>query len=427
MAVNRETVLKLVALMVFLFIFDNNITVSPLPFLRNPAAVVGLLVVALFLAFNIRQLRLRQGPQVWALLLLLITASIEFVHTANLTYSTPGESLLRYLQWGQVLVFFVICMEVFRDPRAPELVGLAFLLSVTFIAVVVLLKLPYFYSFASDSFGDRIGYRGINVNTQAFLFGMASIAIFWYLLNTWPLKYLRQFLLAGMLLVLFYGMFSTGSRGAFIVTVLGMFYLVATSMRRQNTSAYVLFIPLVIGIAGLLFLRTGVLLERLGATLEGQHYSGRDQYFWASLELIKQRPWLGYGTEYLDFMGVAQGRDNPRSTHNGIMQVLLAYGMVGLLTWLTVLASVLRRVWRIRHTQIGKLFLALTIASVAYLAFADLSFNKQYWAFLALAGCVVHYAHEAEGRLLEQPSAAARRRLPVRSAGPFVKGPAKDR
>jgi len=342
------------------------------------------MVALLFLATVAKQAKLETKAQVYAALFAFAIVCIELLHMPKLSFSSPTDSIMRLLQWVQIVVLFVICVQIFQDRRAFSWILGAFFFSTLFVLICTLLEVPYFYASGFDRYGERIGYTGINLNRQGFLFSLIIIGISWRLIQRWPNFGKLEMLLGGIGCMYFYGLSLTGSRSSLIITCVGILYLVISNFNRRTFMGYVLFGFVFMPIDILIFLEAGVLFERVaGAVVEG-HYSGREKYFWTSIDLWMQRPWLGYGTEFLNHLGVAQDRAVPRSTHNAVFQVLLAYGLIGFVFWVILINSLIMRVWKIRNRPIGNLLFALMLASVAYFPFADLAFNKHYWIVMAV-------------------------------------------
>ncbi|PIR95331.1 hypothetical protein COT93_03215 [Candidatus Falkowbacteria bacterium CG10_big_fil_rev_8_21_14_0_10_37_18] len=208
-----------------------------------------------------------------------------------------------------------------------------------------------------------------------------------------------------VILVQFFGLLASGSRGALGALLLTIFlwlvYLLISSAwsRRNKIIAVVIFIFFSLGAAGFLnYISYGRLQEL--KNLDYGSLGARRNFYSSALRAISDRPWLGYGPEsgsevfiryywrdWALYGNVGQSADR---AHNIILDELLSGGLVGLLLTLVLYYLFFRLAWQnIKNKREPDLSLALSLGLVAYLLSLLLSFKivaaeVYFWSFWAL-------------------------------------------
>ncbi len=104
--------------------------------------------------------------------------------------------------------------------------------------------------------------------------------------------------------------------------------------------------------------------------------NGRKAALEATLQLIKQRPWLGHGTGYVYTQKVGP--------HNMLLRVLLEVGVLGLLAYLLLSVGLLTVAWRRNDWGLA----ALTVCGfTAGLVSHNLTENRSYLVILGIMLC----------------------------------------
>lgn len=387
----RPTSLLVVAgLLVFLVVFDQMAILGNLPFIKNPAAAAGLILLGLFALKRLKYFRLRQGPQLWAVAFLLSTFVIQCLRFAE----TGDFALPNYMQWVQPLILFIILTDLCKDPRALAYLWLGFLGAVGFMALTGVMGFEALTGGSSGQLGTRSGFEGANLNNQAYWYGLGLVTLAWILIERWPRLRKGEVLIVAGAALLAIALLKTGSRGGVLAAVIGISVMLALSLRKRNFSAFVSLVPLLAGASFWLVATSEVVVNRFGALLAGDDDGGRMSIWGPALELVTEHPWLGVGPEFAELLGAARENATGRniSSHNSYLQVALAFGIPALMLWLTLIGSVLLRCWRAQKNPIGALLFALAVSSLAYGISADLSFNKYFWVLLAIASQVHIYA-----------------------------------
>ena len=169
--------------------------------------------------------------------------------------------------------------------------------------------------------------------------------------------------LAGLALVIMYGILGTGSRGgltAALAITLVELYFVLTRFPRYRRQALFLGATLFLA-GGLAVLRDEVFQTRLASKGQGEssldaYSSGRMEIWGDYVEALVLHPTLfGHSGDL-----VTQGSD-PKYAHNTVLQLFYDFGLIGSLLWITLLASALRGLFRGRMGRFYVVEVGLTV------------------------------------------------------------------
>lgn len=381
-------IVKLISLSLFLSIFDNLLYASFIPLFKTPSAIVAGIAFVVFGITFLKSGKYKLGTPVYVFLFLITISIIEYLHGLF----TPELMVFsRFMQWVQPLLLFIMAALLFKDPRSLRLVWGVFYLTVVFMSLVVTLKIGMFTSVALDRNAIRVGFSGLNLNQEAYLYALGIITSLWYLINTSSRDTVRLAFIGATSLLLAYSLFNTGSRGGLLGLMVGALLVLWGGRKTGNKNVYYLAIPVIMVAVIVLFLGNDMIQGRINRTFEEQHFSGRDKYFWISFDLFLESPLIGYGSSIYDRMGISLERYIPRATHNGVVQVILTYGLVGFAIWLPIIFSVFRSLLPFWQTREGSLLFSLFLVSIVNHAFSDMAFNRFFWMIMALSFNVRHY------------------------------------
>jgi hypothetical protein len=390
------TVLLIVAgLVVVATPFDSTVNLG-IPFLRNPAAVLGVLLAVLFLWASRGRLVISSPSQLWAigfmgvvgvqeLLRLVLADALPFVGTPSL--STVA---VRYMSWIQPVILFLLVSLIAKDRR-----------SVAFVLVGVPLVMAALAVGSLSAVGSgRWAPVGLNENFAGLAFGMSLvIATAWLLrpsLGAAPL--LTAAFVASVPLNLI-GLLVTGSRGASAsaAVALGLLFLLSSiKLRRMLVLVSALMVMALVS-GNYLQRASDVLLTRWERAVEGTSLGARDQLIFISLELLVESPAWGYGLQANHAIGERwrgeRGMDGnaPISPHNTFLALLVSFGVVGAAPWFAMFASVGVRSWTHRRTPEGALLVSLLALFSIYMVFGNISGDKLLHATLGLAACLPNW------------------------------------
>jgi O-antigen ligase len=397
----------LLAVMIFATILENH-TISNVPFLRTPFAIIGVTLSVLWLAIHLKSLKLRNGPELRAMLMLCIFSLIWLLNYAT----DPNQRLLTafsyFMGFAQPVILFFIVSDLIRRMEITYLVWSFFILMTLLMAFLTL-----FVPGLSVEGGDgRFGLAGINLNRLAFAYAMSLLTLFWLILR-YPRAVFRGLwtpLIVGIATALISWCFiAAGSRGVFLAFCGGLILLAFLELDRRTIPSYIfLFLP---GLAGFVWaiLESGVILNRLAQALEGADMGMRDILLRQAIDLASQSPWTGHSYTYYSKLGIASGLGRPIDVHNGIFQIVLPLGYPALFIWFWFLSSLGTRLWKQRRNPTARLFFILFCFNLAFMLIGGVASNTTFWIFLACAA----NAHSATPASLDYIARKLRKSQPT--------------
>jgi len=401
-----------------LLIAGGVVSTSPLdayvvidvPFVRNPAAVLGVLLFGGFLLLRGGRLRIVSAPQKLAITFAAVIVVMEIARLALADVSafagTPSVTLvaLVLMTWLQPIILFLIIADVARSERAVGLVlfGLPFVLSLLSLELL------------TSPVANRWSPLGLNENQAGLIYGMAFLISAWWLLHrARGLRRAATFAFAATLPLLLAGLLATGSRGASAAAAAGLVILLAGSLRPVR-----LLTIIAVVVPGALYF--GPTLEVLAeplrtrwerAIVDENQRGGRETIAAATLEAVMRQPLIGYGLQANVVVGEAvRGEARNLSPHNTYLALLVTFGVLGAVPWFLMFIAIAIGVWRNRQHDTAWLFLALGALFAVVMFVGDLTASKYLFSAMALASCLPLWMADERrmaARVMAPPSAAS--------------------
>lgn len=287
----------------------------------------------------------------------------------------PGQTIETTVRYVFVLGILVVIWDLFRTPTALELTFFAYILGAYLVVSAV------FYNFILDSvvYMTRYTAFGLNPNIIARtlvigtpLAGYLVVRPTTDLLATRIVRAcnLLYITVAGVAIVL------TGARQGMIGFGITIAFLAILSYQKRvsdnhspspfgrrtlATAAGLLMIAVAVGIY-LVAVATNILTRLLltPAEIASGEFGGRAPIWQAGLEIIKQRPLLGYGSG--TFVPAIQPLfpegEVPVAAHNAFIQLGVELGLVGAVIYTAILLVVAIAIYR-QHTRYRELWMTL--------------------------------------------------------------------
>ena len=282
----------------------------------------------------------------------------------------------------QLVVFFWIATNVFRDRQLAAQTMRAYAVATVALAVGIVAALPGF----ADSIPTgkaRLSALDYNPNGLATVAAIGAVIVLGAFLNAVRLR--DRLFLGAAAVPLVILIIRTGSRSGALSLVAGLavFLTPAGGMRRRIAA---------IGLAGVLFLGALYLIAkdplmgaRFGATIEEGDSAGRDKIYAAALGMVSERPLVGWGPGYgLYELGKRLNIAWSRDTHNLVLYLMLEGGLLETVPFLMGLWLVVRAAWRGRYGPFG----VVPLAMIAVVLTANVSHtylvSKPIWLALAI-------------------------------------------
>jgi O-antigen ligase len=318
-------------------------------------------------------------------------------------------------QLTELILIFWVGRNLMRSPVVMEraLIALA-------LACVVRAAMP-FVGIATtvhhvQTGGQRLSAMGQNSNHAAMILGAGLIALVGLTYGRYNRGRWRRLAGAPLLALLAIAVADTGSRGGILALALGTMAFMfqgGTLGQRIRNMALTLLVIAAIGVAAF---QSEVMRNRFMDTIETGTLTGRELIYPAVVGMIRDRPLFGWGpanNKYELGLRLDERVRRRRGTHNSVLEVLSATGVVAAIpfligTWLCLWAA-----WRAREGPGGSLPLALTITVMASNMSGDWFITPLYWFVLAYA--VASEGHTVQVAALRAPAWPARHPPPLPS------------
>jgi O-antigen ligase len=313
-----------------------------------------------------------------------------------------GGAIGRIATLIQLIVMFWITADLLQERQIACAVLLAYSIAASILAVAVLFQLP---GFTSEVVPGRVTALRENLNALGTHMAIAAVATIGLHLK----KAYRgtTLLLAGAIPALLAGVVSTGSRGALAALLLGCGIYLVPYRHSKNVMTAVAVAVLIIASGVYMVGRSPEFRQRWEQSYYEGSLSSREEIFPATLEMISERPLLGWGPVALGYeLGFRTGGWEANDTHNLILHLLAEVGVVGTIPFLLGMLCCFVAAVRGRKGPLG----LLPLGSMIVIVVASLSGNQIVWKPLWL---VMALTIAASARLLDRRS----RVIPIRVSG----------
>lgn len=374
-ATSFKSGLILAFLTLVLTIFDAWLTL-PIVWPKTLSALFGVLLAIWWVAHGVK-FKIRKGAEQWLVLLLVSVTLIEVIRFV----SAGSISVAYFFQWFQILVFLYILLQLSQDPRSFRYFWLALL-----IVSLLMLSLSSFGILRAEIGGlARSGFSGVNLNRQAYWYCLATLFFQWALIERFgKAKVFEVIGITAVVAILIFAIFRTASRGAFGSFLAGSATLMVLQFRGRNLGAYVQILPVFLLLLAFALVSNEILLSRIQGTFEQTEDMSRNEIWDAAVELFKENPIIGFGPAFQTEIGIRTGL-REISTHQTLLQLLVSYGIIGFLIFFALVLSILKRLWRIRRSPLGNLYLSVFAATFVFALVSDLMFNRFFSVVLVLS------------------------------------------
>ena len=311
--------------------------------------------------------------------------------------ATRPDVLYQYFVYVQLLILFWITYNLFRYDGMPQRALLSLALSASIVAVLTLSGITH-KTYDTGLASQRVSAFDSDPNNLAGLLALAFIGLVGI---TWakgrPL--LRSKLIAGALAALIaLFVLQTGSRGAMVALVVGVMALSQSIGSASTRIRTFLVAAVLVGTFVVVGYNTPTIRLRFERTLQTGSMAKREEIYPLAFQLFLKRPIFGWGVvtntaqlaSRLDAEGLMPPLTAPngsyfKATHNMILYVLSASGIMGTLPFLIGLWLCLRSAWKARRGSQGFLPFALALTVLLLDMSVDGHHWKQHWIFMAYA------------------------------------------
>lgn len=286
-----------------------------------------------------------------------------------------AEVLIQALKLALWILLFWACANLLREPRVYRAALWALLLGGLVRVALSLLGLT---RITSIEVVERVAAPVQHPHRSAQILALALLALVGLAYLRPPgTRGLRPLSWAGVGLILI-GIVQTGSRGALATAAIGALIFLGTGRTLRIRVGHLLLGALLLSVLGFLALRSETMRSRVEQTIGTGRLSGREVTWPTALGMIRDRPVLGWGPVANQRELAARLDDaehERRDTHNLLLEVLTASGVLGALPFLFATWLCLRAAWNARAGPRGVVPLAMVLAILA----ANMSQNWLTW------------------------------------------------
>jgi O-antigen ligase len=352
----------------------------------SSAKLSGLLFFAVYLLYHNPLSRKRSLPPVppvmsWFVIYVAIYAlNGLFVPTEYLSEVYTGLVTL-----VQVIIFVWIASDILQDEKMAKKTLVVYSIASVILAFGFMFSVPGFN--VEGEVGDtRASAVGMSANLLAGIMALGMVATLGLWLNLAHKRLITGVWMVVFLLALSTALVYTGSRGAFVMAVIGLsVYLVPYWKSRWRMSATVVGIIAIVAL-GYVAVTSPVFYERWQEFSEEGDTAGRDTIHEHALDMISEKPLFGWQpVEFRYELGWRTGIPRQRDAHNTYLHLFMEVGVVGAAPFLVGLWLCGQGAWKARNRNLGLLPLALLVAILAGSMSSTWIYHKTMWFVLAVA------------------------------------------
>jgi O-antigen ligase len=281
----------------------------------------------------------------------------------------------------QLLVLCWISFTLLQEEKFARHILLTFSIATLLSATGMLLGLPGFVAQAGEG---RLSAMGFNPNGLAYIMGMAAQALIGFGIDHTSRKRWKRVTFLVLSLLPLMAMVYTGSRGGILASMTGItIYALPYCRSKRKVMATLGIAMVVVGVIYLVLNDQSTKL-RFERSYEQGDMAGRNNIFAAAVEMVSEKPLLGWGNMAGPELGSRTGKWS-RDTHNLFLHLLTMTGLLGTIPFLIGLGLCVRAAWTARVCSLGLLPLAwlvtIMVVSMSGTPIAD----KLLWLALALS------------------------------------------
>ncbi|MGB5792449.1 O-antigen ligase family protein [Poseidonibacter sp.] len=250
------------------------------------------------------------------------------------------------------------------------------------------------YDFFKDNLGSlNNGLTGAvsNRNTYGFLMGIGVCLTFIYLFKRSKVDLVSFFILIFLLMFSFTTLFSY-SRGVWIALILSLLIYIVSQFKYLR-AIHIVYFLLIASIISLLLANTDSLSSRIN-DLIALKTSNRDIIWLKAISLIKEQPIFGWGLDSWKIYGTV----NYAGVHNSILEILLFTGILGLISFFSILYITLKKIYIYKQWELLFIIIFLIITSL----FGHSIFKSKI--YLSVVTILMFYVYSIKIEMKEQES-----------------------
>jgi len=264
----------------------------------------------------------------------------------------------------QLLALSWIGSTLLQEEKFTRHTVLTFSIATLLVVTGMLLGLP---GFTQSWAGGRLSAANLGIGGFAIITAMGAQALIGLGIDQTLRNIWMRVTFMAMSLFPIAAMIYTASRGGIIAFMIGV-ALYALPYRASKRKMVAL-LGATIAVVGVVYIvvNNSTALSRLETTYDRGDTSGRGEIFAASIEMIAEKPLLGWRPVMWAYeLGAREGRGyKARDAHNLVLHLLLEVGLLGAVPFLIGLGLCVRAAWIARVRSLGLLPLVWLVNVIA--------------------------------------------------------------
>ncbi len=295
-----------------------------------------------------------------------------------------GRFIIGFQTFIQLLVLCWVGSTLLQEEKFARHTLLAFSIATLLSATGMLLGLS---GFSETRGGGRLSTSGFNPNGLAIIMALGAQALIGFGIDQTRRNIWMRVTFIAMSFFPLTAMVYTGSRGGIVAFLAGV-ALYALPYRRSKRKM-IAILGVTMAVVGIIYavVNDEATLSRFERSYDTGDTAGRDQIFAASIEMISEKPLLGWRPVVLLYELGARTR-SPfiiRDAHNLFLHLLLEVGLLGAMPFLIGLGLCVRAAWTARVRSLGLFPLVWLITMIAANMSDTMLSTKSLWLVLILS------------------------------------------
>ena len=255
---------------------------------------------------------------------------IVWTTISTIAYSMEtGELTARIIiQFVFTVMYFVLIVPIKFNIEKFELWTYRFSL---LMSLFILLLYIYYYMSSPNLLADDLW-------ASRYIPGWPNSTPYPLLMGIW-LSFRKNFHISGKA-ILFVGLFLTGSRIALLGGLIIIFYFLLKRMKYKKSYAVYVIMFITVGVLGINYMISKDPLFIMKMTVSWD----RVDIFYTTMSYLEHRPFLGFGGNTIDQLTHIEISHMPAKnwghTHNWVLEMLLRYGIIGMLLFTVFIVSI---------------------------------------------------------------------------------------
>jgi O-antigen ligase len=302
---------------------------------------------------------------------------IFFIYLTYISYLYRFGSSVSFFYFPLFLDLIILFLLVSAVKQSPNVL---FNSMIAFSLGTIILSILFHLNIGVEVTQDgRMSIFEINQNMLGLYACFAIFTFVHLLFGKINISFIGKFILLGIIFLLFLMLIKTGSRGAFLSFVVGIFFYLFSNKRISRktkvliTGAFVITTTLL----WVFFMKNSVLFERLDTSVNDGDLSNRDLIWLNLFDIIVNNYTFGVGvTGYDKLIG-------EQSPHNVLIEVLCYSGIIGLSIFIFFLYKIGQSSYRILKSESNILPLVFFVNSLGLVLTGQIFAQKIIWLIFA--------------------------------------------